>query len=228
MNRFLAFCLIAILTVVVSIFILKDYAATSQSSTESISFPTPSPTIEQLNGRKDSSIRQIDFSNFAYQGSQGLFPTSEYETEPFTVRDGKSEATTNQYGMQFQRIEYGDVTGDNSEEAIISLYVLTEGSAGVNHVYIYGLKENKPVFLWGFESGDRASGGLNRAYAENGKLVVELFGRGTQIGGNLGMTEPVGYCCPRSSTRTRYEWRNNQFEQSGETEIRHYEKDRAR
>ena len=141
-----------------------------------------------------------------------------------TVRNGKSEQTEEQYGMQLAPIEYGDVTGDNVEEAIISFHVLTEGSAGVNHVYIYTLKENKPTFLWGFESGDRASGGLNRAYAENGKLVVELFGIGTQVGGNLGMTEPAGYCCPRSFTRTCYQLRNNHFEQSGEIEVLPYER----
>lgn len=218
MQRFLAICFVA----VVSIFVLK--AASCQTATDSISSPTPSPTMEHLIRPKDSSMRRVDFSNFSYQGSNGLFPTSEYETENFAIRDGKSEQTTSQYGMQLQPIEYGDVTGDNVEEAILSFYVLTDGSAGVNHVYIYTLRENKPVFLWGFESGDRASGGLNRAYAENGKLVVELFGRGTQIGGNLGMTEPVGYCCPRSFTRTRYEWRNNRFEQVGEIKILPYER----
>jgi hypothetical protein len=222
MQRVFAICFVAIITVAASIFVL--IAASRRTATESISPPTPSPTIQQLNRPKDSSIRQVDFSNFSYQGSKGLFPTSEYPTENFAVRDGKSEETTNQYGMQLQPIEYGDATGDNVEEAIISFYVLTEGSAGVSHVYIYTLKEDKPVFLWGFESGDRASGGLNRAYAENGKLVVELFGRGTQIGGNLGMTEPVGYCCPRSFTRSRYEWRINRFEQVGEIEILPYER----
>lgn len=224
MQRFLIICFIAIATVAILVVALKDNAASSQTTANSVSSPTPPPTIKQSSEANDSSIRQIDFSNFTYQGSGGLFPTAEYETENFTVRNGKSEQTEEQYGMQLAPIEYGDVTGDNVEEAIISFHVLTEGSAGVNHVYIYTFKENKPIFLWGFESGDRASGGLNRAYAENGKLVVELFGRGTQVGGNLGMTEPVGYCCPRSFTRTRYQWRNSHFEQSGEIEILPYER----
>ena len=221
MQRFLVISFIAIFTVAISIFALKDNAASSQTT---VSLPAPSQTVKQTSKAKDSSIRQIDFSNFTYQGSNGLFPTAEYETEIFTLRNGKSEQTEEQYGMQLAPVEYGDVTGDNTEEAIISFQVLTEGSAGVNHVYIYTLKENNPIFLWGFESGDRASGGLNRAYAEGGKLVVELFGRGTQVGGDLGMTEPVGYCCPRSFTRTRYQWLNNHFKQSGEIEILPYER----
>ena len=224
MRRFLIICFIVIAMVAISVFMLKDNAASSQTTTNSDSSAIPTPIIEQKSAAKDSSIRQIDFSNFTYQGSNGLFPTAEYETETFTVRNEKSEQTEEQYGMQLASVEYGDVTGDNAEEAIISFHVLTEGSAGVNHVYIYTLKENKPTFLWGFESGDRASGGLNRAYAESGKLVVELFGRGTQVGGNLGMTEPVGYCCPRSFTRTRYQWLNNLFKQSGEIEILPYER----
>ena len=220
MQRFLIICLIAVFVVTVSVVALKNSTASSQT----ISMSVPSPTAEKKFEPKNSSIRQIDFSNFTFPGSDGLFPTAEYETETFTVRNGKSEQTEEQYGMQLQPVEYGDVTGDNVEEAIISFHVLTEGSAGVNHVYIYALKENKPIFLWGFESGDRASGGLNHACAENGKLVVELFGKGTQIGGNLGMTEPVGYCCPRSFTRTRYQWRNNHFEQNGEMEVLPYKR----
>jgi len=228
MKRFLIICFVAVVTIAISIFTFKDNTTSSQATSNFVSLPKPSPTIETTPETKNSSIRQIDFSNFTFQGSNGLFPTAEYETETFTLHNGKSEQTEDQYAMQLTPIEYGDVTGDKTEEAIISFHVLTEGSAGVNHVYIYTLKENKPSFLWGFESGDRASGGLNRAYAEGGKLVVELYGRGTQVEGNLGMTEPVGYCCPRSFTRTRYQWRNNRFEQDGEIKILPYERKSAK
>jgi hypothetical protein len=169
--------------------------------------------------QRSSSIRSIDFANFKYPGSQGLFPTAEYETESFVLHNGKSKETQNQYGMALTEISYGDVTGDGFEEAMISLNVETDGSAGVDHVYIYTLKNGKPKFLWGFESGDRAWGGLKRVYAEDGNLVVELYGRGTQVEGNLGSTEPAGLCCPRSDTRTRYQWRGNRFRQHGEYEI---------
>jgi hypothetical protein len=224
MQRFLIICLIVIVIVAVSIVALNNDAASSQMTANFNSSPKLTPTVEQTPKAKDFSIRRIDFSNFTFQGSKGLFPTAEYETKTYTLVNGKSEQTEDQYAMDLGRVEYGDVTGDNAEEAMISLAVLTEGSAGVNHVYIYTLENNRPKFLWGFESGDRAWGGLNRVYAENGELVVELFGKGTQIGGELGSTEPVGLCCPRSFTRTRYQWRSNHFQQRGEIEVLPYER----
>ncbi len=170
-------------------------------------------------GEHVSSIRSIDFANFKYPGSTGLFPTAEYATENFILSNGKSRETQKQYGMTLAGILYGDVTGDGNEEAMISLIVETDGSAGVNHVYIYALERGKPKFLWGFESGDRAWGGLKRVYAEVGDLVVELYGRGTQIEGELGSTDSKALCCPRSFTRTRYQWRGNRFQQHGEMQI---------
>ena len=163
------------------------------------------------------SIRSIDFANFHYHGSIGLFPTAEYPTKSFTLRRGKSGDW--QEGMTLRRVVYGDVTGDSVDEAIVTLSVNTAGSAAVDHVYIFTLRHNRPTFLWGFEGGDRAWGGLRRAYAENGKLVIELFGRGTYIGGTLGRTEPVGLCCPQSITVARYAWRDGQFRRDSDLEI---------
>ena len=152
MKRFLIICFVTITIIVISIFTSKDNTTSSQATSNFVSSPQPSPTIETTPETKNTSVRQIDFSNFTFQGSNGLFPTAEYETETFTLRNGKSKQTEDQYAMQLAPIEYGDVTGDNTEEAIISFHVLTEGSAGVNHVYIYTLKENKPSFLWGLKA----------------------------------------------------------------------------
>lgn len=169
--------------------------------------------------QRSPSVHTIDFANFKYPGSKGLFPTAEYETGSFILHNGKSKETQKQYGMTLAKISYGDVTGDSIEEAMISLNVDTDGSAGVNHVYIYALESGKPKFLWGFESGDRAWGGLKEVYANTGELVVELYGRGTQVEGELGSTDSLALCCPRSFTRTRYQWRGTRFQQNGEMEI---------
>jgi len=167
--------------------------------------------------RADPSIRSIDFANFAYHGSIGLFPTAEYPTKSFTLRNGKSGDW--HQGMTLVKVAYADITNDGVEEGIVTLAVNTEGSAAVNHVYVYTFKKNQPKFLWGFEAGDRAWGGLRQAYAQDGELVIELFGRGTHIGAELGSTEPVGLCCPRSFTRTHYRWRKARFRQRGKREI---------
>ena len=77
--------------------------------------------------------------------------------------------------MTLRKIVYGDVTGDGSEEAIVTFDVNTDGNAGVDQVYIYTLKNHGPRFLWGFEGGDRAEGGLRQAYADHSELVIELL-----------------------------------------------------
>ncbi len=144
------------------------------------------------------SIRSIDFSNYTYPGSRGLFPTPEYETTRFTLKGGKSG--DGREGMTFRRAVYGDVTGDGVAEAVIILGVNTEGSAAVSHVYIYTLKDRRPEFLWGFESGDRAWGGLRKVYPQDGGLVIELWGKGTRLGGDLVGSEFTALCCPKSFT----------------------------
>ncbi len=163
------------------------------------------------------SVRSIDFSNFTYPGSRGLFPTPEYETTKFTLKNGKSGDWRE--GMTFWKVIYGDVTGDGVEETIVVLSVNTEGSAAVNHVYIYTLKNNRPKFLWGFESGDRAWGGLRKVYAKDGGLVIELWGKGTRLGGDLVGAEFTGLCCPKSFTHAYYQWQNGSFRQKGKVEI---------
>lgn len=164
-----------------------------------------------------SSIREIDFANFRYAGTIGRFRAEFHPTKIFTLTNGKVGDWRS--GFTLRKVVFGDVTGDGEEEAIVSLDINTDGSAGADQVYIYTLRNHRPTFLWGFEGGDRAEGGLRQAYAESGQLVIELWGRGTQIGGWLGHTEPVGLCCPQSFTRTRDRFRNGRFVKRGRIEI---------
>jgi len=167
--------------------------------------------------RAVSSIRTIDFANFRYLGSIGHFRADYYPRKSFTLHNGKFGDWRD--GMTLRKVVYGDVTGDGAEEAIVTFAVDTDGNAGVEQVYIYTLRNHRPRFLWGFEGGDRSDGGLRQAYARNGELVIELYGRGTRIGGYIGNTEPVGLCCPKSFTRTRYGFRNGRFVKHGNMEI---------
>lgn len=163
------------------------------------------------------SLRSIDFSNFTYPGSRGLFPTPEFPTTKFTLKNGKSGDWRR--GMTFGEVIYDDVTGDKVEEAIVTLSVNTDGSAAVNHAYVYTLKSRRPQFLWGFEGGDRAWGGLRRVYPKGSGLIVELWGKGTRLGGDLIGTEFSGLCCPRSFTRAYFQWRKGSFRQNRKVEI---------
>ena len=171
-----------------------------------------------LSQARIASIRTIDFKNFTYPrvGEQRTY----IRRKTFTLKDGRYPEHEIEDGMHFRDVIYSDVTGDGVEDAIVILGVETRGSAIPNCVYIYTLKRNRPVLLWGFLTGDRADGGLRHIAAENGHLTIELYGKDTRIGGKLFGSEPgVADCCAMSVTRTNYRWRNGRFRQSGRSEV---------
>jgi hypothetical protein len=185
-----------------------------QPSTASSPRAVASPTL-------DSPIRKIDFRNFTY-------PIPDERRGKIRLRNGEQPPTQfSKYGIPYDvgytlgDIDYGDVTGDGVEEAIIDLGWLSSGTAITSYIYIYTLNHGRPQLLWSFTTGDRADGGLQKVYADNGELVVELEGRNKIIGTDLYASDghEGGDCCPDSFTRTRYEWRNGRFRQKGKAEV---------
>lgn len=158
-----------------------------------------------------SPIRLIDFANFTYPWISDLGDPK----KPFTLRHGELPPTRNERGLidemgiSLEKVDYGDVTGDGAEEAIVVLDILTGGSAMPNAIYIYTLKDAEPKLIWSASTDDRADGGLQRVSVENGDLILERY---SPIGAE-------GDCCPTHFTRTHYEWRNNRFKQKGKSEI---------
>jgi hypothetical protein len=167
--------------------------------------------------RRASSIRSVDFANFTFPRTTGLKVSGGRKT--FTLKDGEFPESTNEVGMSLADVTYGDVTGDGVEEAMVSLGVHTGGSAIPNCLYIYTPGGKRLRLLWAFETGDRADGGLRRIYAEAGRLVIELYGRGTRIGGKLYGTEDAPACCAKSVTRTHYRWWGGKFRRVGKSEV---------
>jgi hypothetical protein len=173
------------------------------------------------------SIRDIDFRNFSYPS----LPTRKCWMSSVRVRNGKYGSIKNFspgripkegcWSVDVAPIEYGDVTGDGREEAMVELYAEVGGTSSSSDVFIYALKNAKPVLLWKFATGDRADGGLRRVYAENGKLVVELAGKNKIIGSDLYAPDgtSTGTCCPTVFTRTKYRWVRGRFVRSGESEV---------
>jgi hypothetical protein len=174
---------------------------------------------EAYSQSRNSLIRSFDFANFTYPINPGLKVFGS-DRKTFTLRNGKFPETKGAVGMALSRVSYGDVTGDGNEEAILEFGVDTSGSSAIVYcVYIYSWRNIRPQYLWSFVSGDRADGGLRQVYPENGELVIELYGKGTRIGGKLYGTEEVGACCPRSVTRTRYQRGSNRFRRQGKSEV---------
>ena len=167
-----------------------------------VSPPTPASTgvVEpaRVFQSKVSSIRSVDFNNFSYQNYPDY---SGDKKRLITLSPGEA-------GPEF--VDYGDVTGDGSEEAFVVLPIEVNGTAAPHIVYIYTLQNNDLKLLWSFETGDRADGGLRNIGAEGGELVVELFGARRAVGSNLYKgDEPL--CCPKWFTRTHYKWTGKKF-----------------
>ena len=167
--------------------------------------------------RRFHSIRSMDFANFTYPAS----PI--YSGKSFSLRNGRYKGRLRgvfdiPYPVALVGVAYGDVTGDGSEEAMVVLFENVKGSAIPYYVYVYTLERMTAKVLWSFETGDRGDGGLRKVYAENGGLVVELYGKDTGIG-DIDNKEEAGACCPKSFTRIRYQWRRQKFRQKGGREV---------
>lgn len=163
----------------------------------------------------NQGIRSVDFANFTYPWVSDLGDPK----QSFTLQNGEYAGGRDEEPMSMRRVVYGDVTSDGTEEAMIILsVVVTGGTARPHVVYIYTLHEH-PKLLWAFSTGDRADGGLRQVYAENGKLVVELYGKSRIIGRESNNIEDqFGVCCPKFFTRARYEWQGTRFQQNGTEE----------
>ena len=169
---------------------------------------------------KPYSIRSVDFDNFTYPLPPGFIDRSN-PRRTFRLKNGERPETPDEMGVFLSNVGYGNVTGDGQEEAIVTMSIVTGGSALPNIVYIYTLKGSKPRLLWAFDTGDRADGGLRRVKAENGRLLVELYGNRRILGKDLYAEDKTnrGACCPTFFTRARYKWTGIGFRLASKPEV---------
>lgn len=191
--------------------------------------PAPSATPDL-----SAPIRKVDFKNFRYPSVymdeaglsfSGLEKRSDIDF--FELKNGRQAKTETEDGATLGKIEFADVTGDGESEAIVEISPETGGNCSCNMVYIYGYYDRKLRLLWAFGSSDRAQGGLKKIYAENGGLVVELFGDSRFENGKWNYTIPEGkfngLCCPTVFTRTRFKWNGEKFAVEGTPELFDYD-----
>jgi hypothetical protein len=128
----------------------------------------------------DSPIRNIDFKNFTYDWypSDLDIPTT---GKKIILSDGSME-TGFGYGKEPKEffliedgVQYGDLTGDGVEEAVVVLGIITSGTARANIVFVYGLSEGKPTRLWAYQTGDRWDYGFHKVSIEKSELILERY-----------------------------------------------------
>lgn len=203
--------------------------------------PTPAPPdlqaelLDDRNKTTQSPLGTFDFKNHTYELPRG-WQNPDGTTE-ITLVNGKVapvEAATSEdmdpetkaavkaerrIGMSYVTTKYFDITGDGEDEALVILKIETAGSAIPQLVYVFTWKDGKPELIWPFRTGDRADGGLKDLRAENGELVVELYGRDRFILGQTETGKITGdeeqLCCPTFFTRSRYKWNGKNFLMQG-------------
>jgi len=204
------------------VFITLAFSACQQSSAKIVEIPYSPATSPKFS----SPIRDVDFKNFIYSWTEDL---SSDDEKTFVLQNGRRPLETKEkIGVSFVGVDYGDVTGDGVEEAFVNLSVGTGGSSQPNMIYVYTLENQKPKLLWNFETGDRAEGGFKKIYAEDGKLVVETFGKSEFEDGKWKFDIPEGkfkgLCCPSVYTKIRFKWNGEKFVVAGAPEIFDYER----
>lgn len=168
---------------------------------------------EAASGRSsvEQQIRRVDFKNFTYQPSC----TSE-DKKSITVKNGEfstekqEDGYVDRFYFNVVSITYGDLNGDDSEEAVVLTVCNTGGTGNFSEGFVYTLKGDKPALFATIPGGDRADGGLRSARVDSGQLVVESNDPG----------ENGGACCPQVVVTSRYDVSSGNLKQVGKEERR--------
>ena len=147
-----------------------------------------------------TSIRQVDFLNFSY--------THSCDDQPTRVNNGSffSDTPDERLSLDINDIEYGDLTGDGNDEAVVLTTCSTGGTGRFSEGFIYTLRNGTPVRLAAeVEGGDRAFGAILRVKIANRRLEVVR-----NDGGN------TGACCPQFFATTRFRLSNDRLVRVGQ------------
>jgi hypothetical protein len=163
------------------------------------------------------TIRQVDFKNFSYPLSSHLLVHASLQwldTSSGGTIKGQSirlvngvtaKDTAASPGFTLQSVAYADVTGDGKEDAVVVVRYDSGSTQNTHYVYIYSLADGHPKLLAYCHTGGGTNLGLQKAYGEQGQLVIEMLDRQ-----NL-----QGKCCTSGFVRTRYKWHDGGFQISG-------------
>lgn len=183
---------------------------------------TPNLQAELLDEKDKTTaapIGKFDFKNFTYPLPRGW----QDQDREIRLENGKAPLSLSEeekkIGASFVGVKYFDATGDGADEAVVIIKLETGGAAIPQVVYVFDWKGEQPELIWYFRTGDRADGGLKNVRAENGEIIVELFGQDRYIVGELDTMKITGdeeqICCPTHFTRSRYKWNGNVFRMQG-------------
>lgn len=196
----------------------ENSSAVNENINQVVENPPVLLSVEK-NETSAAPVGKFDFKNYNYPLPAGWQGAGIREIR---LENGVFPMNETQIGASYVGAKFGDVTGDGQDEAMVVLKIETGGSANPQVVYIFEWRDEKPEMLSYFRTGDRADGGLKDLRAENGELVVQLYGQDRYLIGELETMKITGdeeqICCPTFFTRTRYKWDGNVFKLQGKRE----------
>jgi hypothetical protein len=164
---------------------------------------------------QESAIRSVDFRNFTYD----WYPAWADATPAgrrIILKDGEMNLGYRQGKEPFKfylpdtYVEYGDLTGDGVQEAVVTIGIIMSGTARPDLVFVYTPTSTSPKRLWVYETGDRAHRGLHRAFVENGSLVIEQYQPDTANDKGKVFELPTSH----QYMRDYYKWTGHRFEKT--------------
>lgn len=150
-------------------------------------------------------IRRFDFRNFSYRAAGELLRVSEGRG----VYQSSGDETFS-FDVERVMVAYGDVTGDGSDEAAVTVYYTGGGTGAFSKGFLFALQGGRLKLLTTFEGGDRADGGINEVRIEGGALIVRRNEPERMNG------VPVGLCCPVYLITAKYRWDGRRLVRVGE------------
>jgi hypothetical protein len=142
-----------------------------------------------------SNIRSVDFKNFTYAAHcAGAKPSSMKVTDGEFLEEKQMEGYTDRMSFTVMDVAYGDLNADRSDEAVILTVCNTGGTGNFSEGFVYAMKRGKPSLVARIPGGDRAYGGLRKAWVENGLLVLDINDAGTE----------GAACCPQYILTAKY------------------------
>lgn len=163
----------------------------------------------------EPGIRGFDFKNFEYPWLRGsgvpaswnwldAIPRSRVRLHSGRLTQDPTDPPHSDY-LQLGSVTFGDLDGDEQDEAAVNLYYETGGTASWHYLYIFKAANGTAVPIGILKSGSRAYGGLTDVKISQGLLILDFADGDRQ----------QGECCSRGIIRVNYRLQGGRFIETG-------------
>jgi len=168
----------------------------------------------------DSAIHRIDFLNFTYHpsvcakefGKGGIGKT-------VRVRNGEFKNNEVYYGIVEDKVIYGDLTHDHSEEAVVHIGCgYFSANYGLSEIFVFATKVNEAILLASLNEND-IKRDYQASYPEG--ITWRIIDEGVKVvKGNLvvNLYTEGAHCCPEYIATIRYRWNGTSLVRAGKIE----------